>query len=896
MTNSSQSNQVQIDLQGQIALLDAQITLTNSGIDSKTEIGQTLRSIINANDLSSLRAKISDAEKYSKTLADDIGELEKWAKIASDVSKNPEETPFKLMNKALGKGFSNFSYEKEVISLEREINRWYNSLQDKNSKALATFLVGSEKPSLIAEAFPQFFNEFQYQGDQSKLIDIWYSRESWQGVSDAYYQEVAWRKSVLSEIQSKILLLNWQVATNSISPNQDLPNQPDINYLKDLQAKLEKQKANVREKLTSYGNFYQKYYQDFIQRGLLEEEAENLANEWAGAMIINQNDEAGPEAAAETQAYNAPDSQLRGFNPDTSHTGSRPISNRNQGPLKTREGQAFMERAEKNRGTYINPAVRGIRQIWGQIFRQSEQASQNRVQNAPDQAVGAATGIVGAVATTGIKAALNKGVQGLFAKAGAIAGPAGLLISQAASVIFDKEARQRFINFIKNTLTRAGLSLYVLYQYLASHILASATGVLGAFFLGPIGFIPGFAVGLGIESAFGIGGIGGTSGGILAGTGMTSSGTAVAAAGSSGGILAATWLSPAAAISVGGFGALFTAAFLVPSAFFQATITPVGQQGKAALTVEKTADKSFLPDYNGAQTTINYSLKISVASNDIKIDKITDQKTLQKDSGDIDKGTTEIPTSSLKVDSESNLVFDYSFDIAGEEFRDSTLLNTLTIEATDSKSNEKIIQKASFLVWINKKPVGQPYGFPAAGAVTSWDAHYGNTPLSEAVHWSCLFPLVGQLGDCSTVGSGAALIGGIDIAGPAGTPVQSTLDGKVIGVEYRPDVGGVVYLQNCANADCSELGNYIVEFEHLNQPEVTLNSVIKRGTQIGTTTTEENASVITGPHVHYQIILAGGGNVNFMDKSNAGKCSEGKIEPEVPTPGGQISPGPFVCN
>ena len=120
--------------------------------------------------------------------------------------------------------------------------------------------------------------------------------------------------------------------------------------------------------------------------------------------------------------------------------------------------------------------------------------------------------------------------------------------------------------------------------------------------------------------------------------------------------------------------------------------------------------------------------------------------------------------------------------------------------------------------------------------------------------------------------------GGIDIAGPGGTPVFSTSDGKVMAAGFDSDpingVGGYVYVQS---------GPYVIEYLHLETPAVTRGQNVTRGMQIGKTYTGKLPTTRGDhpEHVHYQVAL-NGGNVFFGNLTNAGSCLKGKIEPEVP--------------
>lgn len=83
---------------------------------------------------------------------------------------------------------------------------------------------------------------------------------------------------------------------------------------------------------------------------------------------------------------------------------------------------------------------------------------------------------------------------------------------------------------------------------------------------------------------------------------------------------------------------------------------------------------------------------------------------------------------------------------------------------------------------------------------------------------------------------------GIDIAVPVDTPVQATMNGKVIGAgEFKGGYGNMVRIQN---------GAWEVRFEHLAQVGVGVGDWVSPGQVVGLSGSTGES---TGPHVHYEV-------------------------------------------
>lgn len=82
---------------------------------------------------------------------------------------------------------------------------------------------------------------------------------------------------------------------------------------------------------------------------------------------------------------------------------------------------------------------------------------------------------------------------------------------------------------------------------------------------------------------------------------------------------------------------------------------------------------------------------------------------------------------------------------------------------------------------------------------------------------------------------------GIDIAVPIGTPVQTTLAGRVVWAGEHSAWGQVVAVEN---------GEWLVIFAHLSQVLVKENEIVRVGEIVGLSGSSGNS---TGAHVHYEV-------------------------------------------
>jgi murein DD-endopeptidase MepM/ murein hydrolase activator NlpD len=82
----------------------------------------------------------------------------------------------------------------------------------------------------------------------------------------------------------------------------------------------------------------------------------------------------------------------------------------------------------------------------------------------------------------------------------------------------------------------------------------------------------------------------------------------------------------------------------------------------------------------------------------------------------------------------------------------------------------------------------------------------------------------------------------LDIAVPVGTPIKTTMDGKVIHAGWNNQgYGNLVIVEN---------GDYRTYYAHLSSMPVSVGETVAAGTTIGLSGNTGNS---TGPHLHYEI-------------------------------------------
>lgn len=127
---------------------------------------------------------------------------------------------------------------------------------------------------------------------------------------------------------------------------------------------------------------------------------------------------------------------------------------------------------------------------------------------------------------------------------------------------------------------------------------------------------------------------------------------------------------------------------------------------------------------------------------------------------------------------------------------------------TQQAASETVLQGSSSSTNQGSNP--EPSGRPVAGGVLTQEFHPGHT--------------------------------GIDIAIPTGTPVKTTMDGRVIHAGWNTQgYGNLVIVEN---------GTYRTYYAHLSSIPVAVGDEVKAGTTIGLSGSTGNS---TGPHLHYEI-------------------------------------------
>lgn len=266
-----------------IALIDEKLAALEKNI-SAIEDNDEARAIARQNSINKIRDRIKSVTKSAAVAEEEAFELEKWGATAYKIAEDPENSPFKLMVKTLNKGFGYLTYGDQVATADSIFMSWVDSLkgnqteeQQKREQKIHNFFLGPEKQVLIANAFPQYFNRFEFQGNQSKQIETWYSPDSWKGVGEAYYQEAAWRRSVLHDLRNRLLSLEWILYKTENSPLEDLPNQPTPQELEDMKSRLQREKTQAEAKLQEYKARSEKNTQSLIQHGAEEAPAEETS-------------------------------------------------------------------------------------------------------------------------------------------------------------------------------------------------------------------------------------------------------------------------------------------------------------------------------------------------------------------------------------------------------------------------------------------------------------------------------------------------------------------------------------------------------------------------------------------------------------------------------------------
>lgn len=453
-------------------------------------------------------------------------------------------------------------------------------------------------------------------------------------------------------------------------------------------------------------------------------------------------------------------------------------------------------------------------------------------------------------------------------------------------------------NKLQDALVKGGLLVNAAWVWLLGNPLVFSGLVLGGgvgFFLTPFfgpaaiaaGAGTGAAIGYALQSAF------------------STIGTSVSALTSGGALATSASLTASTAmlslISVGGFlsfGAIIAIPSIINAAFISSP-EPQAHGRDAVFTVQKFADPSALPNYDPnstTPTTITYKVTVKAGANAISVDSITDHMECQVGSCKGSDGKPLVvpqPTISpptAQIPANGSLDWNYTIQIVGPGYKDAFLVNSATVHATDTVTHKQEQQIASVAISIDNPPAQQPYNFPLAGRINSFDLAFGFPPIGGKTHNSYFTPLQKWVD------------GGVDIDGLG--EVRSTSTGNLLYAKSLFDspnclsnTGGTVYIQS---------GPYIVEYLHLAPGVENLdpNHVLDKGGDKGGTVTIARGQVIgtvypdpnginctsTGPHIHYQVALSSGGNVFFGDPANAGSCKAGKIVAQTHSGGQTISP------
>jgi murein DD-endopeptidase MepM/ murein hydrolase activator NlpD len=133
--------------------------------------------------------------------------------------------------------------------------------------------------------------------------------------------------------------------------------------------------------------------------------------------------------------------------------------------------------------------------------------------------------------------------------------------------------------------------------------------------------------------------------------------------------------------------------------------------------------------------------------------------------------------------------------------------------------------------------VGSPLANPATASATTDLAHPTNTADEPKTRW----PVAGRITQDFHPGHT-----GTDIAVPIGTPIPTTLAGKVVFAGWNTQgYGNLVIVEN---------GPYRTYYAHLSQIGVKVGDQAAAGTQIGLSGSTGHS---TGPHLHYEVRVNG---------------------------------------
>lgn len=529
--------------------------------------------------------------------------------------------------------------------------------------------------------------------------------------------------------------------------------------------------------------------------------------------------------------------------------------------------------------------------------------------------------------------ALKTGGTWLLGKLGLAALPTGvtqvIAVLSTAKDVLSKIFSKKFLEKVKDVGVAGLIWLKTLIAMLQANIVAGTMALVGTvggmivgaqigaalawipvvgLFMPLVGAIIGGIVGTVVGWSVGTAVTGGTSfagGAMMPATTMSTTGSVTTQAGIAGGgsgfggawgLFSGSGLAPIASWALGlGVTIPVVATFVFVMTVGAATSTD--HQGPGALiSVTEAVNKTSLA--NNSRESVEYSVTISSATEkDVEI-SVGLQEILQNRNGNTNLSLPQ-PGSPYpaKLSKGQSVTVRYNPYLIKDEYNDSDLVSLVTVAANVVGETVGIMETASSLTRIGAPPVNNdlPFGYPTSGRIVRFE--------DDPDHTGTFF---------NAAGGRYWQRGGIDIVGPGGMPVYSTVNGEIIYSDF--DYGLPVYTDaNChstipvvspfnycaiGGAVIVKSGNYIVSYLHLRESGLAAGHVSKG--QIVGYMYDTPLPTSTTAHLHYQILL-NRVNVPFGSSANerTAPCSPDKVLPFLPVSNAfviQDGTGPFVCN
>lgn len=862
-----------------------------------------------ASSLSSLKSAMDNAA-YFQNIREQMAMLSQGKILALQKDQNAVNVGYRLPTRAA---------ELEKNNLDKEISKALDSLKSPGQAKLENFLFGQqvgqrETPKIAtAEENVKAFTNYDwtaiasiYDNEYNKLAEILALEKPFLNFQKSGQSPESEEPPAAGPVVAPI--------EAPPAPAEPAPIPPETPPAPVEPTPVAPQASTIVDaRQAEYYGLYKKYYDDFIVRGFSEQDAKDLAKQFADVAVASNLRSSYDKTDFETDPSSIVDSVVISSTVVSPKKSSKNSSNALvvAGEPTTREGKEFFNRAKKYEGTQKSLTSQTIGAFVTQLTRPGGSSSQiqDASINEPDydidsvvvrkesplpsepskhQGNSAAKSTLG-TAVGAISGLASKGVA-LAAKA---LGPVAMLAHKALALI-PKEWKKK----LKDMLLGGMTGVYIL----VNKIIASIFGGAATFLSNILGGGSAVTASAGALPA----------GATLSGTGVSgflsglSSGGVVGGGGGASGILAASTPTLIVTGTVGGVATVYAAVMVTTAAAF------IGTESSESYAAPKFTVTKQIVSVNGAPVVDNSILNIGENSAEV-VYKVTF-------TSEGEPITLALPTDKpvsyksnrdpIPLDVPSNINFpselaaneskSVTFAVVlpggpAKNFDDSRLVNTISVVGTITKEEKPTsqTQTASVSLRIGNPIDGPPFGFPIAGRVNTLD-YDTFSPGKGGCRALSGFP---PYTHCGEFLPGQLVAGGIDIGGTG--QVQSTVDGtvEVSTWDGRPGgVGGKVVISTDSH-------QYLVSFLHLaNAGRPTAGTRIFRGDPIGTPYLEYYG----GTHIHYQI-KKDGKNLPFAT-APAGDCSttglnimtleqkavidERVKNKKTPT----ISAGPFDCN